>query len=363
MKIKEIGFLPLSIIIFWLLLFINKVFEFFVYIIVFVILGIVSKIDELFSLFYGDVDNSILFEVLVFVSVCFFVGFLIKNKNNLEEWIVGKIKKFKNKIVKNKDAENINKYKMVLMMLGVYISICCLGLAFYRVLGNELNSQNKSDILNIFIWATYLIAPIVAIWVFSNWKVEFRDRERYNSLFYLNEKVNETFLATHKMNNKIKETWDRKVNEIAVSQYSVVNIHKELPEIFINNYDRDSNFIVFEEYEKYLLSSTEDFLEAYNDIKNYKHKYNIILIDIEEEFKEYLDSLEDIKSKLTPYSALFCSNFYESKAEKYGFFGMKGWICELILNKQKIIYNLEKFDLSVKQLQFVIEKEIKDILN
>ncbi|HHP7909459.1 hypothetical protein [Acinetobacter baumannii] len=42
---------------------------------------------------------------------------------------------------------------------------------------------------------------------------------------------------------------------------------------------------------------------------------------------------------------------------------MKGWIYELILNKQKIIYNLEKFDLSVKQLQLVIEKEIKDILN
>ncbi|KYQ80100.1 hypothetical protein AWW73_17715 [Acinetobacter lactucae] len=363
MKIKEIGFFPLIIIIFWLLLFINKIFEFFVYSIVFIIMGIVAKIDELFNFFNGNTDNGILFEILVFVSVCFFVKFLIKNKNNLDEWIAGKIENLKNKIFKKKNAENINKYKMILMMLGIYISICCLGLAFYRALGNEIDVDNKSDILNIFIWATYLIAPIVAIWVFSNWKVEFRDRERYNSLFYLNEKINETFLATHKMNNKIKETWDQKVNEIAVSQYSFVNIHKELPEIFINNYDRDSNFIVFEEYEKYLLSSTEAFFEAYNDIKNYKHKYNIVLIDIEEEFKEYLDSLEAIKSKLTPYSALFCSNFYESKAEKYGVFGMKGWIYELILNKQKIIYNLEKFDLSVKQLQLVIEKEIKDILN
>lgn len=362
MKIKEIGFLPLTIIIFWLLLFINKIFEFFVYSIVFIILGIISKIVELFSFFNGSADNSILFEVLVFVSVCFFVRFLIKNKNSLDEWIAGKIKKIKNKLFKNKDAENINKYKMILMMLGIYISICCLGLAFYRVLGNELNFKNKSDILNIFIWATYLIAPIVAIWVFSNWKVEFRDRERYNALFYLNEKINETFLATHKMNNKIKETWDQKVNDICGSRYSLFNIHKKFPEIFINSYyDKDSNFIVFEEYEKYLLNSTKAFFEAYNDIKNYKHRYNIILMDVEEEFKEYLDILEDIKSKLTPYSVLFSSNFYESQAEKYE--DIKGWIDELILNKQKFIYNLEKFDLSVTQLQVIIEKEIKDILN
>ncbi|WP_143222490.1 hypothetical protein [Acinetobacter terrae] len=79
---------------------------------------------------------------------------------------------FKENKLNIQHRESIEKYKSVLLFLGVYISICLIGLKFYNLNGNDWNKNNKADIINIFIWATYLITPIVAIWVFSDWRIQ-----------------------------------------------------------------------------------------------------------------------------------------------------------------------------------------------
>ncbi|MEN3978472.1 hypothetical protein [Acinetobacter sp. CWB-B33] len=108
--------------------------------------------------------------------------------------------------IKKQDKDGLNKYKMILMMLGVYISISVLGLLVYRVSGNELSTSNKSDIINIFVWATYLLAPIVAIWVYSDWK----DPYKLNKKVKIIDDIEAQILGL--------ETCSRQLNEI-INEY------------------------------------------------------------------------------------------------------------------------------------------------
>ncbi|WP_171294771.1 hypothetical protein [Acinetobacter populi] len=102
--------------------------------------------------------------------ILFFLLILLKlrQKQDLAKDIDMKLKKYFNR----QDTEGLIKYKAIIMMFCVYISLCLLGLMLYKFTGNQISNSNKSDIINIFIWATYLLAPIVAIWVFSDWRIQ-----------------------------------------------------------------------------------------------------------------------------------------------------------------------------------------------
>lgn len=264
--------------------------------------------------------------------------------------------------IKKQDKDGLNKYKMILMMLGVYISISVLGLVVYRVSGNELSASNKSDLINIFIWATYLIAPVVAIWVFNNWKVEFRDRERYKSFTYLKEILTKSSLTVHRMNEEVSHAWDQKIYEISISKFYTINPHHLYPDVFIKKYELNDKFLKYDNYQKSLVSITSNFSDVYNNLKNNSHNYDIILIEIENEFKNYLEKMEDVKSKLTPYSILFSSEYYESIANKFSDFQRESWINEMRLNKDKHSYDLKEFDGIVEDLKLKIQRKIDSIL-
>lgn len=264
--------------------------------------------------------------------------------------------------IKKQDKDGLNKYKMILMMLGVYISISVLGLVVYRVSGNELSTSNKSDLINIFIWATYLIAPVVAIWVFNNWKVEFRDRERYKAFTHLKEILNKSSLVVHKVNEEVGHSWDQKIYEISTIRYSTINPHHLYPDVFIKKYELSDKFIKYDNYQECLVRATSNFFEVFNNLKNNSHNYDIVLIEIEVEFKNYLEKLECIKSELTPYSILFTSDYYEIIANKFSIFQMDLWIKEMTLNKDNHSCNLKEFDEMVEDLKLKIQIKIDNIL-
>lgn len=125
------------------------------------------------------------------------------------------IRNRKNQIIENyfndKESGGVNKYKMILMMLCIYISICLIGFLFYALAGGKWNEANAANIINVFIWATYLIAPIVAIWVYSDWR------------------------EPHKLNKKLDL-----INEIEGQILSLERCSRELNEL-INSYLSDPN--------------------------------------------------------------------------------------------------------------------------
>lgn len=109
---------------------------------------------------------------LYLVSLYIILAYALIWRKEVSLKIYKYIKIFKNKYFYSKDKENVDKYRSVILFLGVYFSICLVGLSFYQLNGNDWSKANKADIINIFIWATYLITPIVAIWVFSDWRIQ-----------------------------------------------------------------------------------------------------------------------------------------------------------------------------------------------
>lgn len=109
---------------------------------------------------------------LYYISLYIILAYAFINSKDISLRIYKYIEIFKNEYFNSKDKENVEKYRSVILFLGVYFSICLVGLSFYQLNGNDWSKDNKADIINIFIWATYLITPIVAIWVFSDWRIQ-----------------------------------------------------------------------------------------------------------------------------------------------------------------------------------------------
>ncbi|MFV5583995.1 hypothetical protein VXQ32_05715 [Acinetobacter oleivorans] len=60
-----------------------------------------------------------------------------------------------------------NKNKYILFFLILYIFIVSLGLNTYFILKGEWVA---SDVINIFVLGTYIVAPLVVIWAYIDWK-------------------------------------------------------------------------------------------------------------------------------------------------------------------------------------------------
>ncbi|WP_343619605.1 hypothetical protein [Acinetobacter proteolyticus] len=122
---------------------------------------------------FGKLYLIMLYSFMFYIcfELSYFANIIRSRKNTLIE-----------KYFSDKENEGVNKYKMILMMLCIYISICLVGFSFYGFTGGKWNEANAANIINIFIWATYLVAPIVAIWVFSDWRVQFNKKEEISRL-------------------------------------------------------------------------------------------------------------------------------------------------------------------------------------
>lgn len=59
------------------------------------------------------------------------------------------------------------KFKAIILFTVVYISLLLVTLLFYRAIKGEWAA---TDVINIMMWGTYLLAPVVVIWAFNDWK-------------------------------------------------------------------------------------------------------------------------------------------------------------------------------------------------
>lgn len=159
----------------------DVVFKYLIYsVLTLTFLVIIINITELLIIFLKNFSiglkesfiNSTREGKLYYISLYIIMAYTFINKNEISGKIYKFIEDFKFKKINSKNKEDIKKYKSVILFLGVYASICLIGLKFYDLNGNEWSKANKGDIINIFIWATYLITPIVAIWVFSDWRIQ-----------------------------------------------------------------------------------------------------------------------------------------------------------------------------------------------
>lgn len=151
---------------------------------------------------FGKLYLIMLYSFMFYIvfELSFFANIIRNRKNQIIE-----------KYFNDKESGGVNKYKMILMMLCIYISICLIGFSFYGLAGGKWNEASTANIINIFVWATYLIAPIVAIWVYSDWR------------------------EPHKLNKKLDL-----INEIEGQILSLERCSRELNEL-INNYLSDLN--------------------------------------------------------------------------------------------------------------------------
>ncbi|KJV37904.1 hypothetical protein [Acinetobacter brisouii] len=289
------------------------------------------------------------------------VLFKLQSRRRYAKYFDAKISRY----IKNQDKDGLNKYKMILMMLGVYFSISVLGLVVYRVSGNELSISNKSDIINIFIWATYLIAPIVAIWVFSNWKVEFREREKYKVLTDLEENlvnIEDSFVV---LDNYVKISWDYKVFKLSRSRtyHNFYFDNTDYRSIFFSNnyltkimpvgFDVDFNCI------EIMVENISSALKYYNNFIISRFKYEYYESDLDD-FELYKYQLNLVKQKLSTAATLISSDIFDVKSNEIPVGDVNDWIAYFNSTKnESIAFDLQEFS----GLSRNILREIKEMKN
>lgn len=150
--------------------FFGFVVNLFILIMILGLLLLVAGYSVLIISYISKIFFKILIEANIFYKLwlLFFLIVWMKIRKNID---VAKEMDFKLKeYFKSKKQDGLNKYKMILMMLCIYISICLIGFSFYGFTGGKWNEASTANIINIFIWATYLIAPVVVIWAYIDWK-------------------------------------------------------------------------------------------------------------------------------------------------------------------------------------------------
>ncbi|WP_151812354.1 hypothetical protein [Acinetobacter bereziniae] len=265
--------------------------------------------------------------------------------------------------IKKQDKDDLNKYKMILKILGIYILISVLGLVVYRVSGNDLSTSNKSDLINIFIWATYLIAPIVAIWVFSSWKIEFRERAKYQALSELEGKINNISQYFNKLNKMIRLTWDEKNLKIANARCMQSFFNRDdFKNIFFHFnilHNMETNFLdILEKDRKRALQSYNDFILS---------RANFNILDNEVKNLNEFDSavLYDLKAKLSSVSTMILSdNLFENISKNYPLSQSTQWINQCIkMKKDTIDIDFNDFNLCVNKMLKEIKLQKIKIIN
>lgn len=142
------------------------------FIIVVVLIGeliLVSLACTVIGLKESFINSSNLFKFMQFFLYISIIN-IIFNLKNISNNIEGLLGKFKEKYFIDKNEGDVNKFYLILLILCIYLAICAVGFSFFKALGQEWDEDNVGNIINIFIWATYLLTPIVAIWVYSDWR-------------------------------------------------------------------------------------------------------------------------------------------------------------------------------------------------
>lgn len=262
-----------------------SIYGFYNLIIFIVVLIFLVNFDRYIIWFFSAILNGSIFEEIKF--------FILKNKKN-----------FMNKYFHHKNRDDMFKYKAILFMLLVYISICAVGFSFYRLAGGEWNQQNASNIINIFIWATYLIAPMVVIWAYINWKSPKQYELEKQYAEKLLENINEVYFYMFERVNNLKylSTIDQHVVLLnGVEKNS--KKYSDTPFYLAHGYLNLLNSLANEKINKSFLINFERMAQLLDGHSNY----------IEEKYVIYYGPLsDDLKNNYsitcTPYDGVSLNN-------------------------------------------------------
>lgn len=71
--------------------------------------------------------------------------------------------------LKNKIVEKGSKIDIICRFISYYMIIVGIAIVFYTLLVPD-DKHTPSDVINIFIWGTYIMAPMILIWTYDSWK-------------------------------------------------------------------------------------------------------------------------------------------------------------------------------------------------
>ncbi|KAB1860002.1 hypothetical protein F4W09_02465 [Acinetobacter tandoii] len=159
---------------------------------------------------------------LYLIDLYIFLAYSFVKRKDASLRIYNYIGTLRNKYFDSKNKENVEKYKSVILFFCVYAFICFVGLIFYKINGHGWNAGNKGDIINIFIWATYLIAPLVVIWAFSDWRnVHNKQVEKDLSISSYN-KMDEVVDLIHGIYFSLRRLKNARFDEIDIVNFKIV---------------------------------------------------------------------------------------------------------------------------------------------
>lgn len=157
---------------------------------------------------------------LYLINLYIILAYMLIMREEISEKIYKYIEGFKNKYFHSKNKRDVEKYRNVILFLFVYVSICFVGISFYQWNGNEWSEKNKGDIINIFIWATYLIAPIVAVWVYSDWREPHKLNKKIDLTHEVEDQILNLEVAARNLDKLTQDYIDKKITNYYELQFN-----------------------------------------------------------------------------------------------------------------------------------------------
>lgn len=228
-------------------------------------------IPYFFSNLVAFVFGLIKYENLIFLHVLFFlplifVAFYFKEYTKLIDLKLNK------------------KVKYIIVISILYAFIVSCGLSIYYALKGEWNS---SDVINIFVLGTYVVAPLVVIWAYIDWKSpkQYEIEKQYAEK--LLDNINEVYFFMFERVNNLKVLSN--INKHVILLNGVVKNPKrysDTPFYLAHGYFNLLNSISNKKISKSFLTNFERMSQLLDGHSNYiENKYSIYYEPFSSELK------------------------------------------------------------------------------
>lgn len=170
------------------------------------LIGSLIFIPYVFSNLIAFLFGMMKYEFLIYLHILFFLPLI---------YVAFYFKKY----TKFLNFKLNNKVKYVVIFSILYALIVSCGLNIYYALKGE---WIPGDVINIFVLGTYIIAPLVVIWAYSDWRsVHNKQVEKDLSVSSYN-KMDEVINLIHGINFSLRKLKDAFFDEIDVVNFKIV---------------------------------------------------------------------------------------------------------------------------------------------
>lgn len=236
--------------------------------------------SNLIAFLFGLINYNflIIFHILFFLPLVF-IGFYFKKHTHLLGFKLSK------------------KSKYIIIFSIIYAFVVSCGLNIYYALKREWNS---GDVINIFVLGTYIVAPLVVIWAYIDWKSPKKYELEKEYAEKLLENINEVYFYMFERVNTLK--YLSSINQHVVLLNGLVRSSKKYSDTsfyLAHGYFNLLNSITSNKINKSFLTNFERMAQLLDGQSSY----------IEEQYFIYYNSLpSDLKNNYsitcTPYDGI-----------------------------------------------------------